>query len=330
MQCIRETRLPLTNTPLNILVADPFVYSTEALSILSELGQVTVRTLTRSELLGEIEHYQIVVSRLSHRFDADFFLRASRLRAIVTNTTGLDHVDLRLARSNRVEVISLFGEGEFLRSIVSTAELTWALLLNLSRNLPQSFAHVRDGGWDRNQFLGFDLQGKTLGIVGLGRIGQLVARFAACFGMTVLYTDIDQITPPVAATYVPSLAELFALSDAVSIHVPLNEKTKCLITAREFEAARTGLLFINTSRGGVVDEAALLRGLVSGKIKAAALDVLDGELEHSTLANHALIEFARTNQNLLISPHLGGASIDSWHKTEVFVVKKLRAWLNAA
>ena len=166
----REGRRP------RILNAEPDRYSPRARAALEEVGDVTEQQLDRDGLARALPGYDALIVRRGHRIDAALMDAAPRLRAIATATTGLDHVDLKAARDRGVEVLSLRGESEFLRSTAATAEHTWALLLALTRRVPAAVAAVRRGEWDRDAFRGRELEGKRLGVIGLGRIGERVAR----------------------------------------------------------------------------------------------------------------------------------------------------------
>src|SRR6185312_4409684 len=155
-----------------------------------------------------------------------------RLRAIVTATTGLDHIDLDEAKRRGIAVLSLRGETEFLESVTATAEHTWGLLLALVRKVAPAFDDIRKGNWQRDNFVGCTLSGRTLGVVGYGRLGRMVARYGQAFGMNVIVNDIAPARLD-AGIRSCSLAELLGNSDAVSLHVPLNDTTRGMIGKNE-------------------------------------------------------------------------------------------------
>lgn len=302
----------------NILLLEPENYSLEAVKILEGLGQVKQGPLNRSELINNIALFDVVVTRLQHNFDQELLDQAKKLKIIVTNTTGLDHIDCETAQRKSIKIISLKGEIEFLRSITATAELTWGLLLALLRKIPQAVDSVLEGKWQRKPFIGQDLASKTLGIIGYGRIGQILARYGQAFDMKVIFSD------PVNKNGSLSLNDLLTIADIISLHVPLNKETENLISEPEFNLMKSTSLLINTSRGKIVDEVALLSALQRGKIAGAALDVLSEERQFSKgLPQSPLLKYVQQHDNLLITPHIGGATIDSMAKTEIFVVKKL-------
>ena len=315
---------------MKILNLDPKFYSKKALSLWQAMGEVDQREVDRRELLRIIPDYDAVILRLSHKIDKEVIARGTTLKLIATNTTGLDHIDLEAARDRNIAVISLRGEEQFLQTVTATAELTWGLLLSLIRHLPRASQSVLERRWDRDAFIGEELSGKTLGIIGLGRIGMQMATIAKAFRMHVLAHD--PVRRETWVTHLPSLRELLPQCDVVSLHASLSPQTIRLLGEEEFWLFKQGAYFINTSRGDLVDEAALIEALSTGRIEGAAVDVISGE--HADKSSHPLIVYAREHSNLLITPHLGGATRQSWENTEVFIaeraVRQLRALQEAA
>ena len=181
------------------------------------------------------------------------------------------------------------------------------LLMACARKLTAAFDHVKEGLWVREQFPGTMLQGKRLGLVGCGRIGSWVARYASAFKVEVVGYDPYADPFPLDIIRV-SLTELIKTADFISIHVHLTDGTRHLISRELIRSMKKGAVFINTSRGSVIDEAALLDALVAGQIAAAGVDVLEGEPD---IANHPLVVYARKHDNLIITPHCGGFSHDA-------------------
>ena len=314
---------------IRILNAEPLGYCDEARSILTQLGELVEAPLNRSELLSRLLDYDVLIVRLAHQIDREVIDAGCRLKAIVTATTGLDHIDVDYAQSRGVAVLSLKGETEFLRTVSATAEHTWALLLALLRHIPQAFSAVQAGGWDRDAFRGHQLDGKRLGIIGLGRIGRKVARYGLVFCMDVAAYD------PYAAEWVKGVARLSELSDllrhsdVLSLHVPVNEETIGVIGAGELALLPPEAVLINTSRGELIDETALVHALENGYLAGAALDVIAHEREPEQRQESPLLAYARTHENLLITPHIAGATHESMAKTEAFMAHKLATFLNS-
>jgi D-3-phosphoglycerate dehydrogenase / 2-oxoglutarate reductase len=310
-----------------ILNLEPEGYSKEAKAILERIGRVDSGPLGREELLGRVGQYDALVTRLGHVIDREVLERGERLRVVATATTGLTHVDVKTAEERGIAVLSLKGEVEFLQGIHATPEYTWALLLSLIRKIPGAVLHVREGGWNRNLFKGTELYGKTLGIIGFGRVGSKIAGYAHAFGINVLAYDQKELKAPGYVRFV-ALDTLLAESDIISVHVPYDGSTHHMIDERAIAAMKQGVVLVNTSRGGVLDEHALLEALRSGHVKGAALDVL--EAEHSEGENwavgHPLIAYAKDNENLLITSHIAGATFESMEKTEIFIAEKLQSF----
>jgi phosphoglycerate dehydrogenase-like enzyme len=232
---------------------------------------------------------------------------APHLRIISCATTGSDHIARDEAASRGIEIRTLREDPELLRDLTPAAELSWALVMACARRLVPAVAHVKEGNWQREQFPGTMLRGRTLGLVGCGRIGQWMARYATAFGMRVVGHD-PIIDPWPSGIERGTLLEVAEQADVLSVHVHLSDATRGLISAEVFERMRAGSIFINTSRGAVADEAALLKALETGRLAAAGLDVLEGEPQ---IENHPLLRYARANNNLLITPHCGGYSPDA-------------------
>lgn len=232
---------------------------------------------------------------------------APALKIISCATTGSDHIAREELSSREIPLRTLREDGELLRNITPAAELTFALLLACARRLPAAISSVRAGRWVREDFPGMMLHGRQLGIVGCGRIGGWMARYARAFGMDVIGYDPVLEHWPESIRPV-SLQELVESSDVITVHVHLSDATRGLISADLFRRMKKGAIFLNTSRGAVADEAALLEALQSGKLAAAGLDVLEGEPD---VQNHPLRKYAEQHDNLLITPHCGGFSPDA-------------------
>jgi D-3-phosphoglycerate dehydrogenase len=237
-------------------------------------------------------------------FTASRLAGAEKLSVIVTATTGSDHIDTDAAAKRGVPVLTLNGQTELLSNLTPAAEHSWLLLLACARNLKGAIGHVQEGGWDRNLFPGVMLRGTTLGLVGCGRIGQMMARYAAAFDMNCIGYDPHADPWPDSIQRV-LLNAVMERSDFVSVHVHLTPETTGLLGQPELDHLKRGAVLVNTSRGAVVDEAALLDALSSGRLRAAGLDVLTGEPD---TVSDPLVEYARTHDNLLITPHIGGFS----------------------
>jgi D-3-phosphoglycerate dehydrogenase len=312
---------------VRILNAEPQGYSQAAREILDTLGEVTEKPLDRAGLLDTAEDYEVLITRFGHRMDKELFAAAPRLRVLVSATTGLDHIDLEAAADCGVEVLSLEGETEFLEGLSATAELTWGLLLAVSRHIPQAADSVKEGIWDRDAFKGNELRGKRLGILGMGRLGRMVAEYGRVFGMVVAAYDPYASDWPTGVELHSAAEDLMEDAQVLSIHVPLNDETRGLMDKDMLSRLPEGAVLINTSRGAVVAEAALLSALGSGHLAGAGLDVVAEEFCGGP--SQALLAYARDHGNLIITPHMGGATVESMEKAEVFIAHKLVRFLES-
>lgn len=311
---------------LTALCPEPENYSRAGLDAAAELLDLDTRTLDATELLAEIENYDVLLIRLKTFVGSGLLERASRLKAIITPTTGLNHIDLETAGAKGVAVFHLRGEVDFLRTVASTAEHTWALLLALMRNLPAAHGDVLAGRWRQDPHRGRELADKRLGIVGLGRLGEIVARYGSAFGMDVAAFDTGRVHPAPDVRLVSSLAELAGLADVLTVHVPLNDETRGMIDASILDRLPESAVLVNTSRGEIVDENALIDSLRTGRLSGAAVDVLSDE---EAFAENALVAYAREHPNVIVTPHIGGATFEAVEKTDLFVLGRFRAWLEA-
>lgn len=311
-----------------ILVSESSNFSSVAAKRLQQAGRVIWADLDRPALLTAVSDADLLWVRLRNRIDREVIDAAPRLRAIATPTTGLNHIDLAHAGRRGIRIISLRGETAFLERIYATGEHTLALILALVRHVPESARQVTGGGWNRDLFRGRELHGKTAGIVGLGRVGRMVAGYLQALGMRVLAVDPALTESPVVGVQLVRLEELLGQSDLVTLHVALTDQTRGFLGKTEFARMKSGVWFVNTSRGELVDESALLTGLTEGRIAGAALDVLCDE-RSSGMKDHPLVAYARTHENLLITPHIGGCTLESMEQTEEFLAERVVSFLQS-
>ncbi|MXO06025.1 D-isomer specific 2-hydroxyacid dehydrogenase family protein [Flavobacterium sp. HBTb2-11-1] len=305
-----------------LLITEPDNFSKKALAILNQVFEVrSIKIKDRAELKLEISSVDAVFIRLGFVIDKEILDKAGNLKYILTATTGLDHVDVDYFENLGGVVISLKGEIDFLKSIPSTAEHTWALLLALIKKIPSSFEHVKNGGWNRNLFINTNLKEKKIGILGLGRVGVQVADFAKAFGMKIGYFDVKNVESEFLKFTTPK--ELFSWADIISIHIPFSVENEKFINKELLSFVKKEALLINTSRGGIWDENEIARLIEHGNIGGVASDVLEDELKGEKLIVNPLVDLAKQNFNVLITPHIAGATKESMEMTEEFVVKKL-------
>jgi D-3-phosphoglycerate dehydrogenase / 2-oxoglutarate reductase len=310
-----------------ILIAEREGFPHAAAELLRQAGTVILEDLDRAGLERAVGEADVLWVRLRHSIDRPLLDRACRLKVVVTPTTGLNHIDTRELARRGIELLSLRGEVEFLKDVRATAEHTLGLMLALLRNVPAAVSDVNDRHWRRDRFQGTELYGKTVGVVGYGRLGRIVSRYLKAFDARVIAADpklhhgcddgIVQAAP---------LSQLLAEADIVTLHADLREDTRGFFTAAHFESMKPGSFFINTARGELIDERALIAELEAGRIRGAALDVVCCE-DSDGMPGHPLIEYARRHANLLITPHVGGCTVESKEKTELYLAGKLCGWL---
>lgn len=299
-----------------VLNAEPLGYSTKAIEYWESKGfQYKASGWEEINNSNQFEAVSILIVRLAKKIDLAVLLKFPNLTHIVSATTGLDHIDLEAVSNQQIILVSLKGHDEFLASIPSTAEHTWALILSLIKNIPAANQHVLAGGWDRDAFRGLQLKNKMLGIVGLGRTGKKLSKYAQAFDMQQQYFD-----PYVSEDSIfkcETLETLLSTSDIISLHVHLNEETHHLIGKHNISQLKNGCMLINTSRGNVWDENAVADVLYSKKINAIATDVLSTELEDIKLSPLWIAQ--QKKENIIITPHIGGASRDAMWACEEYI-----------
>ena len=299
------------------------VYTPSARAILESLGEVDYRVPSPDELLNIAGDYEIFVVGLGLNFTKEVIDKATKLKIIATATTGLDHIDTICAKERGIEIVSLRGENEFLDTITGTAELAWGLMLDLARLSYPAYKSVLNYEWDRERFRGHNLSGKTLGVVGVGRLGKMAVRYGKVFGMRVIASD-PNVDVGVHGAEPVDFETLLRESDFISIHVHLSPETENMFNEVVFSKMKRGSYLINTSRGKIVNEADLLEALERGVIAGYGTDVLADETSFGkTFAKHPLVEYAKTHNNLIIVPHIGGMTYESREATDVFIANKL-------
>ncbi len=316
-----------------ILITEHKDYSLRALAIYKKLGRVyfyspsEVLAKEGPKLSKENKSADVLVVGLKYQIDKKFLDQFANLKIIASPATGMNHLDLEEIKSRGIKIISLRGRKGFLRNVPSTAEETFALILALVRNIPWAFDAVKGGEWDRIKWRGHQLKDKTLGLLGFGRLGRIVARYAKAFDMKVLACD-----PNVSERFIRSrggvkvsMEELFKKSDLVSLHVLLTDETYDLVKEKHLKSMKPTAYLINTARAELVEGGTLEKALRQKRIAGAAVDVLRGEKgDGSHLKNNPLLHYALTHDNLLIVPHLGGATYEAMAATQDFIAELVR------
>jgi D-3-phosphoglycerate dehydrogenase / 2-oxoglutarate reductase len=295
---------------MRVLVADQL--SDAGVNALAAHFDVDVRTgLDKTALLGIIGGYDGVVVRSATQIDADVIAAGERLKVIARAGIGLDNVDVGAATARGVIVCNAPQS-----NVISAAEHTVALLLALARNIPPADASLRAGEWRRSAFEGVELHGKVLGVVGLGRVGVLVAQRCNSFGMRLLAYDpfvSSERAARMGVELVPTVAELCRAADFLTVHLPKTPDTVGIIGEAELRAMKPSARVVNTARGGIVDEVALQRALSEGWIAGAALDVFSTE----PMTASPLFDLP----NVVVTPHLGASTTEAQDKAGTMVAE---------
>ena len=298
---------------MRVLVTEKL--SEQGLELLRRDFQVDVRPdLATGDLVGEIGPYEGLIVRSQTRVTAEVVEAAEHLRVVARAGIGLDNVDVDAATRRGVMVVNAPQS-----NVISAAEHSLALLLAQARNVPQADAALKAGRWERAEWEGVELAGKTLGVIGLGRVGVLVAARASAFGMRLIafdpYVSADR-AKEMGVDVMPTLEALLVQADFVSIHLPRTSETERLIGAHELSLMKPGARLINTARGGIVDEDALAKAIEAGHLGGAALDVFAAE----PTVDSPLFRF----DNVVVTPHLGASTREAQDKAGTTVAEMVR------
>src|SRR5215813_378546 len=306
-------------TPPKVLIADSISQRGVDELVRENALQVTVQTgLNKRELVHLIPSFSALVVRSQTKVTADILNAGNKLRAVGRAGVGVDNVDVETATRRGVVVLNAPGG-----NTVSTAEHAFSLLLAAARKIPQADANVRSKHWDKKNFEGVELYNKTLGVIGMGRIGSELSRRAIAFGMRVIAYD-----PYLSSTrarslqveLVEELDDLFASADFISLHTPLTAETRHILDAARLQKTKRGVRIINCARGGLIDELALVEALHDGHAAGAALDVFEVE----PLPDDSPL---RSAPNLVLTPHLGASTAEAQESVGIEIAQSIRAAL---
>src|SRR5216117_3930410 len=306
-------------TPLKVLIADSISQRGVDELLRDNSLDITVKTgLSEKELIEVIPTFSALIVRSQTRITADILNAGTKLRVVGRAGVGVDNVDVETATRRGIVVLNAPGG-----NTSATAEHAFSLLLAVARKIPQADANVRSKAWDKKNFEGVELYNKTLGVIGMGRIGSDLSRRAIAFGMRVIAYD-----PYLSATraralqveLVDELDDLLAGADFISLHTPLTPETRHLLDAARLQRTKRGVRIINCARGGLIDETALANALQDRHVAAAALDVFEKE----PLPNDSAL---RSAPNLILTPHLGASTAEAQESVGIEIAQSIRAAL---
>jgi len=288
----------------NILICDKV--ADEGIKLLKEKGYKITKACNtpKTELSNLIGDYHVLIVRSATKVDATLLAKAKKLRVIGRAGEGLDNIALGKAKDLGITVVNTPHV-----SYLSVAELTIGYLLALARGIVEGTLSLREGKWKKEELMGVEVNGKTLGVIGCGYIGKTVERLAISLGMKVLVVEecvFDRFVP---------IDEMLPIADFITIHVPLTSHTRHMLSAKEFAMMKDGVMIIDCSRGGVVDQEALYNALVSGKVKAAAVDVFEEEPPK----NSKLLKL----RNVIGTPHVGAQTREAQRKASIQIANKV-------
>ena len=298
-----------------ILVSDGL--DDEGLALLRQGGEVRFKPkITAEDLRAEIGACDALVVRSRTKVTAAVIQAGTRLKVIGRAGVGVDNIDLTAAAAAGIPVVN-----SPLAATTAVAEMTLGLMLALARQLPALDASMKMGKWEKSAFMGSELNGKTLGILGMGRIGSQLARYAAAFGMQILAYDPHRAPQAVRllGAQIAGFDEILASSDYISLHLPLTDETRGLLRREQFAKMKPGVRLVDTARGGIVDEAALCEALDSGQVAGAALDVFSVEpVPPGSIATHPRV---------IATPHIAAQTEEAQRRAGIAIAEEVLAAL---
>jgi D-3-phosphoglycerate dehydrogenase len=278
--------------------------------------KITIEHYEKDVLKEKVKDFDVLVVRSATKATREIIENGNNLKLIARAGMGLDNVDLEAAKEKGIKVINTPGANS-----LSVAELVVGYILAIYRNIVTGTVTLREGKWEKKSLKGYELTGKTLGIIGFGNIGKLVRKLVTGFDMEVLVFDVFEIPEEVQKEHnvkQVSLEEVIKNSDIITLHVPLTDKTKHLISEKEFEMMKDKAIIINAARGGVVDEEALLKYLENGKLLGAGLDVFETEPPTTEIQMKLL-----NHPNVVATPHIGATTKEAQKRVGLELVDKI-------
>ncbi|MGC9383242.1 MAG: hydroxyacid dehydrogenase [Kosmotogaceae bacterium] len=287
----------------------------DAMKLLEDSGvfEISKGHYDKEELKENLDGIEFLVVRSATKVTADVLSAGKDLKVIGRAGVGLDNVDVETAKQLGIQVYNTPGA-----NAISVAELTMGLLISLVRHIPRGTSGLKENLWEKKKLKGNEIYGKTLGLIGFGAIGKEVAKRAVAFGMKVLAYDPYIKKTELDVRLYNDMESMLPEVDVLSLHVPLNNETKHIISKKELDLLKDGALVINAARGGVLDEQALYDAIISEKIKSAALDVFEVEPPNDELRRKLL-----GLDNVIATPHIGASTVEGQVRVGVEMAKKL-------
>ena len=313
-----------------IAVITPVKHLKGVTNLLESKGQVfyleegTKKQVRNLLLSNHIDTIVCNPNQQSYKIDEEL-LNATHVTLVNTCSTGLNHIDLDYCNKNNIEVQCHKNDYELINQLPSTSELAFGLMLSLLRNIPECNNHVSRYHWDYTQFMGRQIKGLNIGIVGYGRLGKMMYKFCKAFGANVKIYD-PYVKKELSDFFLlnhwcSNLEDLFKFSDVISLHVHVTNETKYMINKKLFGLAKKDLYIINTSRGEIVNETDIVEGLKTGTLTGYGTDVIENEFDD--LTSSPIIKAMNEGENIIITPHIGGMTIEGQTKAYKWSINKL-------
>ena len=304
---------------LKVLILEPLNTSEDAIELLR--SNFDIAENKNDKIL--YKNIDFIYCKLKNFLSKDYLSKFPNLKAIITPTTGLDHIDIEYCDKASISIISLRGEDKFLEKITPTSELVWGLTFGILRKINISHEDIMRGKWNRDNFKGESLNGKVIGIIGYGRLGKQVANVANAFGMKILINDVRKNANDHRFKFV-DLDQLLAESDIITLHIHA-DKNFHFLDHEKISITKKNPVIINTSRGSIVNEHHIVEALRSNKISGYGTDVLMGESssENDWLEDNEIYQYAKIDNRILITPHIGGNVRGVDVIVEKFIIEKL-------
>jgi len=315
---------------MNIAVITPIKHLTGVVELLQSKGDVVFyETATKEEVRGVLLQSTIDTlvcnpNQQTYKIDKEL-LEDTKVKLINSCSTGLNHIDLEYCKKNNIEIQCHKNDFNLINQLPSTSELAFGLMVSLLRKIPQGQKHVSEYNWDYTQFMGRQIKGLTIGIVGYGRLGKMMYKYCEAFGATVKVYDPykkDEMDDQfLLNNYCKSLECLFEKCDVISLHVHLTSETKYMINYKLLGCSKKNPYIINTSRGEVVHETDIVEALKKGIISGYGTDVVENEFDD--LTKSPIIKAMNEGENIIVTPHVGGMTIEGQTKAYKWSINKL-------
>ena len=305
---------------MKILCLTPIKHLDGIYEYLETFGEVDYKPDIRNDVdfdFIKISKYDVLFCNPNKQnYKLDEYILKNFNGTILTASTGLNHIDVDYCKSKGIKVMSHKNDMKLLNQLPSTSELAFGLMSSIVRNIPSSFDDVKVGGWDYDMFMGHQLQGKTIGLIGYGRLGKMMYNYCDAFGMNIFIYDPYVIKGGNTFDYIVEN------SDILSLHVHANDETKYMINKKVLGKLKKNSYIVNTSRGEIVNEEDIIESLKNGNLKGYATDVIEDE--YGNRHNSPILNGVKKGLNIIVTPHVGGMTWEGQQKAYMWSISKLK------